>query len=76
MENKKALLIWLVSILVLVAGIVIIGGITRLTWSGLSMVDWNPLMGIIPPLSESGWLELFNRYQEFPEYLPAMLVYC
>jgi cytochrome c oxidase assembly protein subunit 15 len=46
-----------------------IGGITRLTDSGLSMVDWRPFMGSIPPLNESEWLKVFNDYRSYPEYL-------
>lgn len=47
---------------------VIVGGITRLTGSGLSMTDWNLIMGAIPPLSESAWQETFEQYKQFPEY--------
>lgn len=47
---------------------VVIGGITRLTGSGLSMVQWNLLMGAIPPLSETDWQESFELYKQFPEY--------
>lgn len=47
---------------------VIVGGITRLTGSGLSMTDWNLIMGAIPPLNESAWQEAFNQYKQFPEY--------
>lgn len=45
-----------------------IGGITRLTHSGLSMVDWKPIMGSIPPLSEMEWKDSFEKYKTFPEY--------
>ena len=47
---------------------ILLGGYTRLTHSGLSMVDWAPIMGSVPPLSEQDWLHTFARYQEFPEY--------
>ena len=47
---------------------VIVGGLTRLTNSGLSMVDWKPILGAIPPLNEAQWLETFNKYKNFPEY--------
>ncbi len=47
---------------------VAIGGITRLTHSGLSMVDWKPIMGSIPPLSETEWENSFEKYKAFPEY--------
>ena len=64
----KYVTIWLYSGLILVALMVIIGGITRLTQSGLSMVDWNLISGAIPPLNEAEWLETFAKYQQFPEY--------
>ena len=47
---------------------VIVGGLTRLTNSGLSMVDWKPILGAIPPLNEDQWLETFKKYKNFPEY--------
>lgn len=52
----------------LITLMVVVGGITRLTGSGLSMTDWNLIMGAIPPLSESAWQEAFNQYKQFPEY--------
>ena len=45
-----------------------IGGITRLTDSGLSMVEWRPLIGTLPPLTEAEWLRVFTLYQQSPEY--------
>ena len=47
---------------------IILGGVTRLTHSGLSMVNWEPFIGIIPPLNQQDWLELFHQYQQYPEY--------
>lgn len=47
---------------------VIVGGVTRLTGSGLSMVDWQPILGILPPMNEEQWRSLFAAYQQFPEY--------
>ena len=47
---------------------VFIGGVTRLTDSGLSIVDWRPIMGAIPPLSELEWKKVFDAYKQFPEY--------
>jgi cytochrome c oxidase assembly protein subunit 15 len=47
---------------------VVIGGVTRLTGSGLSIVEWKPLMGAIPPLSHQDWLEVFGKYQSSPQY--------
>tara|TARA_A100001015_G_C14984783_1_gene711037 strand:- start:667 stop:1656 length:990 start_codon:yes stop_codon:yes gene_type:complete len=54
--------------MLLIALIVVVGGITRLTGSGLSMVDWRPIMGILPPITASQWSEVFTQYQLFPEY--------
>ncbi len=53
----------------LVATMVVIGGVTRLTGSGLSMVEWRPLIGILPPLTETEWLRVFKLYQTSPEFL-------
>jgi cytochrome c oxidase assembly protein subunit 15 len=53
----------------LVFAMVVLGGVTRLTRSGLSIVEWQPLMGAIPPLTEADWLALFEKYKQTPEYL-------
>ena len=47
---------------------ILVGGATRLTQSGLSMVDWKPLMGILPPINDNQWNESFNEYKKYPEY--------
>ena len=60
---------WLISLNVCIAMIVIIGGITRLTDSGLSMVTWKPIMGSIPPITQEQWLRVFDAYKSSPEYL-------
>jgi cytochrome c oxidase assembly protein subunit 15 len=60
---------WLLSICLLVFLMVVLGGVTRLTGSGLSMVEWQPLTGFIPPTTDSDWQELFDRYRQFPEFL-------
>jgi cytochrome c oxidase assembly protein subunit 15 len=52
----------------MVFAMVIVGGATRLTGSGLSMVEWHPLMGVLPPTSESDWVETFQKYQASPQY--------
>ena len=59
---------WLFICAAVIFGMILLGGVTRLTNSGLSMVDWKPLMGIIPPLSEADWQAMFLKYQQFPEY--------
>ena len=66
--QKKHTINWLLSVCVLIFIMVLVGGITRLTHSGLSMVDWKPILGTIPPIGEQAWLETFQKYQLFPEY--------
>lgn len=60
---------WLLAVAFLVFLMVIVGGITRLTESGLSITEWKPLMGAIPPLSEATWLSEFEKYKQIPEYI-------
>ena len=68
LKTQKRITVWLISALLLIFLMVIIGGITRLTRSGLSMVEWNPISGVIPPLTDNAWQEEFEKYQQFPEY--------
>ena len=67
-QTNKPVIIWLLSGCLLIFLMVVIGGITRLTNSGLSMVDWKLIMGAIPPLNEEAWLLVFEQYKQFPEY--------
>ena len=67
-KQKRIIKNWLCSGLFLVALMVVIGGITRLTNSGLSMVKWELIMDITPPINELQWGEKFQDYQKFPEY--------
>ena len=59
---------WLLSILILIGLIVIVGGLTRLTDSGLSITRWDVVSGIFPPFSEKGWDEAFNLYKKIPQF--------
>lgn len=63
-----AIALWLFGVAALVALTVVIGGLTRLTESGLSMVEWRPVTGWLPPLSETAWAAEFDKYKQFPEY--------
>ncbi len=67
-QQKRIITTWLYSGLALIALMIVIGGITRLTHSGLSMVEWKLISGTIPPLNEAQWQETFAKYQQFPEY--------
>lgn len=59
---------WLLACCALVFAMVVLGGVTRLTHSGLSIVEWQPLVGTVPPLTDGDWTELFQKYQKTPEY--------
>ena len=65
---NPAIYIWLLTITAMVLLIIVIGGLTRLTDSGLSMTDWRPILGVIPPLSLESWLAVFEMYKQTPEY--------
>ena len=60
--------VWLRSVCLSVVIILVVGGITRLTGSGLSMVDWRPIAGILPPITDAQWDDVFGMYQDSPEY--------
>tara|TARA_B100000686_G_scaffold183895_1_gene190767 strand:- start:1196 stop:2206 length:1011 start_codon:yes stop_codon:yes gene_type:complete len=64
----KPIAIWLLICCALVFAMVVVGGVTRLTDSGLSMVEWKPIVGTIPPITESDWEEIFKKYHETPQY--------
>ena len=68
MRNDRQVALWLIFCAAVVLGMILLGGVTRLTDSGLSMVEWKPLVGIIPPLSEEAWMSVFDKYKQFPEY--------
>lgn len=66
--RPRALAIWLLSVALLVFLMVVVGGITRLTESGLSITEWKPVTGAIPPLSDQAWEAEFDKYRQIPEY--------
>ena len=68
-RHDRTVAIWLLICCGLVFTMVVLGGFTRLTGSGLSMADWRPLMGWLPPLSETEWQRVFDLYQQTPEFL-------
>lgn len=65
---QKPVAIWLLICCALVFTMVVVGGVTRLTESGLSMVEWRPIVGTIPPITESDWEKVFKKYHETPQY--------
>jgi cytochrome c oxidase assembly protein subunit 15 len=66
--EDRAVAYWLLACCALVLAMVVVGGITRLTHSGLSIVEWQPIVGTLPPLDEGAWQETFRKYQQTPEY--------
>ena len=67
--NSKHVSTWLLSTIIMVVLMILIGGVTRLTDSGLSMVEWRPLWGFLPPTSEIEWKRVFELYMNSPEYI-------
>lgn len=72
-SQQRPLAIWLFTCCFFILLMVAIGGLTRLTESGLSITEWKPIHGILPPLSEASWQEEFFKYQQSPEYLKKNL---
>ncbi len=70
MKNNphRSIVIWLLFGCFLIYAMVVIGGITRLTHSGLSMVEWNPIIGSLPPMSDAAWQVPFGKYKQSPEF--------
>lgn len=67
-RNRNAVATWLFICCALVFAMVVVGGVTRLTHSGLSITEWDPIVGTLPPLSDADWADAFARYQATPEY--------
>ncbi|HEY6254254.1 MAG TPA: COX15/CtaA family protein [Xanthobacteraceae bacterium] len=67
-RNRRAIRTWLLAVAALVFAIVVVGGATRLTESGLSIVEWQPVEGAVPPLSAAAWQAEFDKYKTIPQY--------
>ena len=68
LSSRRAVAAWLILCAALTFAMVVVGGITRLTESGLSIVEWQPLIGALPPLSQAEWEALFAKYRETPQF--------
>ncbi|MBX3569209.1 MAG: COX15/CtaA family protein [Rhizobiaceae bacterium] len=68
LHNRALIRAWLYVALVVIFAVVVVGGATRLTESGLSITEWKPIHGIIPPLNEAEWQEEFAKYQQIPQF--------
>ncbi|MGE5501548.1 MAG: COX15/CtaA family protein [Ignavibacteriales bacterium] len=67
-DRSTPVAIWLFVTALLVVAMVVVGGATRLTGSGLSITEWRPVTGVIPPLSDAGWQAEFAKYRQIPQY--------
>ena len=67
-DRLRPVRIWLYVIALMVLAMVAVGGLTRLTGSGLSITEWKPISGVLPPLSEAEWNADFASYQQIPQY--------
>ncbi|MGH6717710.1 MAG: COX15/CtaA family protein [Alphaproteobacteria bacterium] len=67
-EYRRRVVLWLGGCAALVVAMIVLGGVTRLTESGLSIVEWRPITGVVPPLGDAAWAEAFAAYQDYPEY--------
>lgn len=67
-RDNRHVALWLFIVCAFVFAMIVVGGVTRLTESGLSMVNWQPVSGIMPPLNEAEWTAEFEAYKQYPEY--------
>lgn len=67
-DQSRAVAIWLFVTAALVFAMVVVGGVTRLTGSGLSITEWKPIMGALPPMNAADWAEAFEKYRTIPQY--------
>jgi cytochrome c oxidase assembly protein subunit 15 len=68
-KSRKAVGLWLLAVALVILAMITIGGLTRLTGSGLSITEWKPIMGALPPLSDAAWADAFAKYQRIPQYI-------
>src|SRR5919206_1282592 len=67
-RRQRAIRLWLYAVAALIFAMVLVGGATRLTESGLSIVEWKPVTGTLPPLTDGQWHEAFEGYRKIPQY--------
>ncbi len=68
-KGRKAVGIWLLAVAGVILAMIVIGGLTRLTGSGLSITEWKPIMGALPPMSDAAWADAFAKYKQIPQYM-------
>ncbi|MEI7791189.1 MAG: COX15/CtaA family protein [Alphaproteobacteria bacterium] len=68
-KSRRAVGLWLLAVALVILGMITVGGLTRLTGSGLSITEWKPIMGALPPLNDAQWADAFAKYQRIPQYI-------
>ena len=68
-KSRRAVGLWLLALALVILGMITVGGLTRLTGSGLSITEWKPIMGALPPLNDAQWADAFAKYQRIPQYI-------
>ncbi|MDO9335882.1 MAG: COX15/CtaA family protein [Caulobacter sp.] len=67
-DRSTPVAVWLAVVALFILAMVVVGGATRLTGSGLSITEWKPIMGALPPMGDAAWAEAFHRYQQIPQF--------
>ena len=68
-RSRRAVGLWLLSVAAVILAMITVGGLTRITGSGLSITQWDPILGAIPPLSDAAWADAFAKYRQIPQYI-------
>jgi heme a synthase len=68
-QSRQAVGFWLLSVAAVILAMITVGGLTRITGSGLSITEWDPIMGAVPPISDAQWHDAFAKYQHIPQYV-------
>jgi heme a synthase len=68
-KSRRAVGLWLLAVALVILAMVTIGGLTRLTGSGLSITEWQPIMGALPPMNDTQWAQAFAKYKRIPQYI-------
>ena len=69
MTQTRMVGFWLLAVAAVILAMITVGGLTRITGSGLSITEWDPIMGVVPPISDAAWHEAFAKYQRIPQYI-------
>jgi heme a synthase len=68
-RRRRTVAFWLLTVAAVILAMITVGGLTRITGSGLSITEWDPIMGAVPPISDSAWQDAFDKYQRIPQYI-------